>query len=783
MQNSTSRVNLPQPVPAPIARNPRALYVGDTHLPAPTKPGLSAPEGAPNVLIILLDDMGFGASTAFGGPCEMPTAERLAGGGAKFSRFHVNAMCSPTRQSLLTGRNSHAVGMGAICELSTTAPGYTGVRPDSAATLAQVLLANGFNTAAFGKMHQTPMWEVSPSGPFDRWPTSEGFEKFYGFVGPEMNHWDPLLYDGTYPVEPNTNHRPDYHLTEDLADQAVKWLDMQRALGPNKPFFVYMAMGATHAPLHVSDDWRAKYRGAFAMGWDALREQTLARQKAMGVVPEDAMLSPWPDGLPHWDELSPDAKQVAEVYMETYAAMAEHTDAQVGKLIDALQDSGQLDNTLIFYILGDNGASAEGSVNGTLNAERSYSGIDDDTEYLLERLSDVGGPKSYPLYPAGWAVATCTPYQYTKQVASHFGGTRDGMVVHWPAGLKAPGQPRHQWHHVTDLYPTVLDAVGVPAPDSYAGVAQQPVDGTSMLYTFADPLAADRRLTQYFETMGNRAIYHDGWIASVKHRTPWSSGAKPDMRTENWQLYDLTDDWSQAVDVAEQNPDRLARLKELFMMEAARNSVLPIDDRGFERMSPQLAPRPGRDGTADDKMILKHGMTRIYEDAAINLKNCTHRVTATVEVGADGGDGVIVAQGGRFGGWALHIADGTPLYTYNYFGLWSADVEATDRLNPGVHVIELRFDYRGSGMGGNADLELWVDGTPMSSGSLPETVPLVFSSHETLDVATDLGTPVSARYDDRSPAFTGRVVEVELSVSDRAPNDAQRTLNHRVAQQ
>ncbi|MFN3002395.1 arylsulfatase [Mycolicibacterium wolinskyi] len=782
MQNNPSRVNLPQPVPAPSTRNPGALYIHDTELPTPAKPGLPAPTGAPNVLIILLDDMGFGASTAFGGPCEMPTAERLAGGGAKFSRFHVNAMCSPTRQSLLTGRNSHAVGMGAICELSTTAPGYTGVRPDSAATLAQVLLANGFNTAAFGKMHQTPMWEVSPAGPFDRWPTGEGFEKFYGFVGPEMNHWDPLLYDGTYPVEPNKDHDPSYHLSEDLADQAVRWLDMQRALGPNKPFFLYMSMGGTHAPLHVPDSWREKYRGAFAKGWDALREQTLARQKAMGIVPEEAVLSPWPDGLPHWDELSPEAKRVAEVYMETYAAMAEHTDAQIGKVVDALQDSGQLDNTLIFYILGDNGASGEGSVNGTLNADRSYSGIDDEIDYLVEHLDEVGGPKSYPLYPAGWAVATCTPYQYTKQVASHFGGTRDGMVVHWPAGLKAHGQHRHQWHHVTDLYPTVLEAVGVPAPESFAGVAQQPVDGTSMLYTFEDPDAADRRLTQYFETMGNRAIYHDGWIASVKHRTPWSTAAKPDMRTEEWQLYDLTNDWSQAIDVAEQNPDKLARLKELFMIEAARNSVLPIDDRGFERMSPQLAPRPARDNGGEE-MILKHGMTRIYEDAAINLKNCTHRVAATVEVGADGGEGVIVAQGGRFGGWALHIVEGRPVYTYNYFGLWTVDVEAADRLKPGTHVIEMRFDYRGSGMGGNAELALWVDGTPESSGSLAETMPLVFSSHETLDVATDLGTPVSSRYDDMAPDFNGRVVEVKLSVSDRAPDDAERRLNHRIAQQ
>lgn len=753
---------------------PTALDIHKTSIDKMDKPGLKAPTQAPNVLIVLLDDMGFGGPSPFGGPCIMPTAERLAENGLRYSRFHVQAMCSPTRQSLLTGRNCHAVGMGATTEFATSAPGYTGVRPASAATIAQILRGNGYSTAAFGKMHQTPQWEVSAVGPFDRWPTGEGFERFYGFVGPEMNHWDPLLYDGTTPVEPNPNHSPSYHLSENLADKAIEWLQLQRTLSPEKPFFMYFPMGATHAPLHVAAPWRERYRGHFKAGWDELRRTTLARQKALDVVPPDAELSPWPDGVPHWDDLGDDARVVAQAFMETYAAVAEHADVQVGRLIDALVDLEVFSDTLIFYILGDNGASGEGGINGTLNVDRTYSGLLDSVNYLQDHLDEIGGPKSYPLQPVGWSIAMATPYQWTKQVASHFGGTRDGMIVHWPQGIKATNAIRHQWHHVIDILPTVLDVAGIPAPKEYEGIAQQAIDGISLAYTFDDPDTPSRRTTQYFEQLGNRAIYHNGWIASVKHRTPWEMGdvELPDFETEPWQLYDLESDWSQAIDVATSHSEELERLKYLFVVEAARNNVFPLDDRSGERMNADLAPRPDLPGDRKE-MVFGPSARRIYEDAAINVKNRSHRVVARVDLPSGTGNGVIVAQGGRFGGWALHLIDGVPTYTYNYFGLDLTEILGSEPLMPGQHEIEMRFEYDGGGLGKGGAVGLSVASTSIGSGRIPRTVPYLFSSHETLDVGVDLGTPVSWRYDNRPSQFDASVLDVRISVDPGEATDPQ----------
>jgi arylsulfatase A-like enzyme len=768
--DSNNRSSLPSYV-LPEHGGP-AMDVGRQPVSMMNKPGLEAPAKAPNVMIVLLDDMGFGGPSPFGGPCEMATAERLSTDGLRFSRFHVNAMCSPTRQSLMTGRNSHAVGMGAITEFATSAPGYTAVRPESAATIAQILRGNGYSTAAFGKMHQTPQWEVSAVGPFDRWPTGEGFERFYGFVGPEMNHWDPLLYDGTTPVEPNPDHSPDYHLSEDLAEQAISWLQTQNSLAPDKPFFMYLAMGACHTPLHVPPVWRDKYRGKFAHGWDEQREITLARQKELGVVPPETELSPWAEGLPRWADLTTEAREVAEAFMETYAAVAEHVDAQIGRVVDSLEQSGQLDNTLIFYILGDNGASAEGGINGSLNIDRCYSGITDSVEYLREHLDDLGGPHSYPAHPAGWSIAMSTPYQWTKQVASHFGGTRDGMVVHWPAGIVAKGEVRHQWHHVIDVLPTILDVTGIPAPVTHNGIAQQRMDGTSLAYTFDDANASDRRITQYFEMIGNRAMYHDGWIASVKHRTPWEMADTelPDFETEKWQLYNLTADWSQARDVADENPEILERLKRLFLVEAARNNVFPLDDRSGERMNADIAPRPDLPGNRTE-MTFQSGMTRMYEDAVLNVKNRSHRVIAAVELGPDTGNGVIIAQGGRFGGWTLHMVDQRPVYTYNYFGLDCTDVEAREPLGPGGHKIEMHFDYEGGGLGAGGTVRLIANGDVVGEGKVERTAPYLFSSHETLDIGVDLGTPVAPIYDQRSSRFDAEIVEVRVSTQKQHVTD------------
>ena len=479
------------------------------------------PAGAPNVVIVLVDDMGFGASSAYGGPCHMPTADRLADNGLRYSRFHVTALCSPTRQALMTGRNHHSVGMGVTSEMSTSEPGYSGYRPASAATIAQILNGNGYSTAAFGKWHQTPPVEVNASGPFTRWPTGEGFDSFFGFMGAEMNHWYPQLYAGTTPVEPERMPEDGYHLTEDLVDHAIDWLRTQHSLTPDKPFFCYLALGATHAPFHVAPEWIEKYAGRFDAGWDAQREQTLARQKELGVVPETAELAPWADGVPHWDDLDDAARRVAARLMETYAGFAEHADHHVGRLVDTLDDLGVLDDTLVLYLLGDNGASGEGGPEGSIREHLVGHGFADDVDAMDAVLDSIGDATTYAIYPVGWALAMNTPYQWTKQVASHFGGTRDGMVAHWPAGIAARGEIRHQFHHVIDVLPTLLDVAGLPLPQTVNGVVQQPVEGVSMTYSFDDADAVDRRRTQYFEMVGNRGIYHEGWTAVTRHGTPW----------------------------------------------------------------------------------------------------------------------------------------------------------------------------------------------------------------------------------------------------------------------
>ena len=540
------------------------------------------PAGAPNVVVVLVDDMGFGASSAYGGPCRMPTAERLAGDGVRYSRFHVTSLCSPTRQALMTGRNHHSVGMGVTSEMSTLEPGYTGYRPASAATLAQILGGNGYSTAAFGKWHQTPPVEVTASGPFTRWPTGEGFDAFYGFMGAEMNHWYPQLYDGTTPVEPDRLPEDGYHLTEDLVDHAVDWVRTQQTLTPDKPFLTYLALGATHAPFHVPRAWQDRYAGAFDEGWDAVRESTLARQKELGLVPEDAELAPWAAGVPHWDELDPAERRVAARFMETYAGFAEHADHHVGRLVDALEELGVLEDTLVLYLLGDNGASGEGGPEGTVREHLVGHGFADDTAAMDACRDRIGDPTTYPIYPVGWALAMNTPYQWTKQVASHYGGTRDGLVAHWPGGMRARGVVRHQWHHVIDLLPTVLDAAGLPHPELVNGVPQQPVEGTSMRYTFDDPDAPDRRTTQYFEMVGNRGIYHEGWTAVTRHGTPWlmvDAGDRP-FEDDVWELYDTTTDWTQAHDLAAEHAG------------AARRAAGAVRDRG-EPAPGVPARRPG----------------------------------------------------------------------------------------------------------------------------------------------------------------------------------------------
>jgi arylsulfatase A-like enzyme len=725
---------------------------------------LRPPGTAPNVLIVLIDDMGFGASSAFGGPCEMPNAERLAAEGLKYTRFHTTALCSPTRQALLTGRNHHSVGMGCITELATAAPGYNGVRPNSVATIAKVLTYNGYNTAAFGKMHQTPPWETSPSGPFDRWPTGDGFEKFYGFVAGETNQWEPVLFEGTTPVDPPGRPEDGYHLSEDLVDQTISWVSAQRSLTPDKPFFAYLSFGATHAPHHVAREWRERYRGRFDDGWDALRERTLARQKELGVVPQEAELAPWPDEAPHWDQTSPTQQRVAAALMENYAGFATHTDHQVGRLLDALTEMDVLDDTLIFYILGDNGASAEGGLDGCFNEVFALNGMPDTAESMLAQLDKVGGPESYPHYPAEWALATDTPYQWTKQIASHYGGTRNGTIVHWPRGISEHGGIRNQWHHVIDVVPTILEAAGLPEPYSVDGVAQKPIEGVSMQYSFDDAAAAERHTTQYFEMFGNRGIYHHGWTAVTRHRIPWNVGATARPFDEDvWELYDTNTDWSQARDLAATHPDKLAQLKEQFLIEAAKYQVFPLDDRAVERFNPEIAGRPDLLGERTS-MTLYGGMRQLMENTVPNIKNRSHSVTADIEVGDGGGNGVIVVQGGRFAGWSLYVKDGLITYCYNYFGRKRTYIRASEPLHPGRHTVRYEFAYDGGGLGKGGTGLLTIDDVKVVDGRIEATVPMIFSGDETLDLGLDSASPVTDDYPLSGSTFTGTVHSVTIDV-------------------
>ncbi|SDK71274.1 arylsulfatase [Actinopolyspora mzabensis] len=734
----------------------------------------SAPEGAPNVVVVLLDDMGFGAPSAFGGPCEMPTADRLAEGGLRYTRFHVTAVCSPTRQSLLTGRNHHSVGMGVTTEMASAAPGYNGIRPLSAGTMGQILSGNGYNTAAFGKWHQTPARDVSVAGPFDRWPTGEGFEKFYGFLCAEMNHWYPVLFDGTTPVEPDRGPEDGYHLSEDLVDRAIDWVRDQKSLKPETPFFAYLPFGATHAPYHVPKEYRDKYRGRFDHGWDRQREITLERQKELGVVPPETELAPWAEGVPHWDELSEQEQESAASLMELYAGFAEHTDDQIGRLVNELEQQGELDNTLFVYILGDNGASAEGGLGGTLNEHRHASGIPDDAETINRHREELGDATTHAHYPVGWALAMNTPYQWTKQVASHFGGTRDGMIVHWPRGIADRGGIRDQFHHVIDVLPTVLEAAGIPQPDEVNGVTQQPVEGTSMLYSFNDASAAERRRIQYFEMVGNRGIYHDGWMAVTRHGTPWDmvqDGTRHYFDDDRWELYDTNVDWSQAHDLAAEHPGKLRELQQLFLVEASRYNVFPLDDRMTERENPREAGR--RDLHGDRRSITFHASaSRLTEETAPNVKNRSHTLTARIEVPESGADGVLVAQGGRFGGWSLYVHQGRACYAYNYFGLELYRVSTDEPLPTGEHEIVLDFAYDGGGVGMGGIATLHVDGEQRGQQRVGGTIPYYFAFDETFDIGVDRASPVTDDYPPVDNAYTGTLHSVRVDLGDDLHSDS-----------
>lgn len=728
---------------------------------APPRFEIKAPAGAPNVLIVLIDDMGFGMSSAFGGPLRMTAADRLATQGLRYNQFHTTALCSPTRTALLSGRNHHMNNMGSITETATAFPGNTGQRPDNVAPLAEMLRLNGYSTAFFGKNHETAPWEVSPSGPTNRWPTRSGFDKFYGFFGGETDQWNPTLYDGMARTE--TPHYPGYNFMTDMTDNAIAWTKFQKALTPDKPFFTYFAPGATHAPHHVPKEWIDKNKGRFDTGWDKMREETLARQIALGVVPKGTKLAPKPKDIKDWDKLTADEQKLFARQMEVYSGFGEYCDHEIGRLFDAIGEMGQLDNTLIFYIIGDNGTSAEGGMSGMFNEMTFFNGVGETVQEMLTHYDEWGGPGTYPHMAAGWAVAGDTPFMWTKQIPSNYGGTRNGMIVSWPKGIKAKNEVRSQWHHVIDVAPTVLQAASLPEPKSVNGTVQSPIEGVSMAYSFDKSDAASTHKTQYFEIFGNRAIYSDGWFAGTIHRAPWEQLPRRKMQEDIWELYDSRTDFSLTNDLAASNPVKLKELQALFLKEATKYRVLPIDDRLLERVNAATAGRPDLMGERTS-LTLSEGMVGMSENVFINIKNRSLSITADLEIPQGGANGVIIAQAGRFGGWSLYLKDGKPTYCYNFLGLQQFKVSGSEAMAAGKATVRLNFDYDGGGIGKGGMATILVNGKEVGSGRIERTQGMIFSADETAGVGMDDATPVTTDYKERDNSFTGKILKVTVGV-------------------
>jgi len=761
-QPDPSRSVLPHPEPPFRGKIGRTAKESTPDFPKEVQ----APKGAPNVVVILTDDVGFGATSTFGGPVPTPTFDKLAANGLRYNRFHTTALCSPTRAALITGRNHHACASGVIMELGTGYPGYNTLLPRSCGTVAQVLRGNGYNTVWYGKNHNVPDWHSSQAGPFDLWPTGLGFEYFYGFIGGDTDQWHPALFENTRPILPPF-HDPNYILDHDLADRAISWIREQKSLAPDKPFFVYYCPGTAHAPLHAPKEWIAKFKGKFDQGWDQAREETLERQKKMGIVPQDTKLTVRPKEIPAWDSLSDDRKKLYSHMMEVYAAALNYCDTQMGRMFDEIDRLGQLDNTLVIYIQGDNGASAEGTLQGTTNEVGVVANrVPEDLPFLLSMMDKLGSDRTYNHYPVGWAHAMDSPLPWTKQVASHFGGTRNGMVISWPKRIKARGEVRSQFHHVIDVVPTILEATGLPMPESIDGVKQKPIDGVSMVYSFDDGKAKDRHATQYFEMLGNRGIYHDGWLAcTTPLRLPWVTiGTSFNPDDFKWELYHVAEDFSQATNLAAKNPEKLKELQDVFDAEAKKYNVYPLDSSAAERFDPANRPNMTR---GRNVFIFYPGMIRIPEGAAPDVKNKSFSISTDVEIPEGGASGVLATQGGRFGGWGLLVIDGKPLFVYGYSNQprHKYRVASDEKLSPGKHTILFDFAYDGGGVGRGGTGTLSVDGKKVAEGKIERTIPLRFSSDETFDVGEDTGTPVIDDYDDKMPfKFTGKLHKVTIQL-------------------
>jgi arylsulfatase len=682
----------------------------------------------------------------------------------RYTRFHTTALCSPTRAALLTGRNHHSVGMGVITELADAYPGYSGQIPKSAAMVSETLRQNGYSTEYVGKNHQIADWETSISGPYDRWPSLQGFDHFYGFIGGETDQWKPPLFRDTAPVEMEIPKGQEgrYTLNDSLAEEVITYIHAEKSVTPDRPFFVYYAPGATHAPHHAPKEWMDKFKGQFHQGWDRYREDTYQRQLKLGVIPANTNLTPRPKEIPAWDSLSPDQQRLAERLVEAFAAYTAQTDYEVGRVLDALDETGQTDNTLVIWEIGDNGSSIEGTLGGVFNEFVALAGIKEDPDFLMKHIDDIGGPASYNHMPVGWAWAMNTPFQWGKQVASHFGGTRNPLVISWPARIKDKGGLRTQFHHVIDIVPTILEAAHIPQPTDVNGVKQKPIEGISMLYSFDAATAKEQRSTQYFEMFGNRALYHDGWIAAVRHgRLPWESMGSYDFGKDTWELYNIDQDFSESNDLAKDNPQKLKELQDLFLSEAKKYNVLPLDDRFIERGDPHLRPSLIEGRT---KFTYLSGTAHVPESSVANTMNTSFIMTAYVDVPKAGGDGVLVARGGFAGGYSLYVKDGRPTYEYNWFGEARYRVKSSERLAPGPATIRLEFKYDGGGIAKGGVATLFVNDRKVGEGRIDKTEPVRFSANETFDLGMDSASSVSTEY---QPPFryAGMLKKVEIDVA------------------
>jgi len=723
------------------------------------------PRGAPNVLLIMTDDAGYGVSGTFGGVIPTPTLDALAEDGLRYTQFHSTALCSPTRAALITGRNHHSAGFGVIAEQSTGYPGYDSVIGLDNATIGNILKDHGYATSWIGKNHNTPTYAISTSGPFDQWPSGMGFDYFYGFMGGESDQWTPWLFRDHTQIFP-WNDNPNYNMITGMADDAINYLREVDAAAPDKPFFMYYVPGATHAPHQPTQEWIDKFKGKFDMGWNAMRDEIFANQKRLGVIPENTQLTPWPDDLPKWDTLDADSKRMFARQAEVFAAYVAYADHEIGRVIEEVGRQGKLDNTLIIYIEGDNGTSAEGSTIGTAFDLAAIQAINMPVEDQLKYYDVWGGPMTQPHMSVAWSWAFDTPFKWTKQIASHFGGTRQGMVMSWPGHITDPGGVRSQFHHVIDIVPTILEATGIEAPQTFNGIAQKPIEGVSMAYTWAQGAqnVASRRTTQYFEMFGDRALYHDGWIASTTPPAgPWlmGLGKLPDVIDGyNWELYDLSKDFSQFDDLAAKEPDKLRDLQQLFLVEAAKYQVLPLDNSVAARLT---APRPSATAGRDE-FVYTGELSGLPAASAPDPLNRSYTITAEVEVPQGGGEGMLATLGGRFGGYGLYLLEGKPVFTYNLLSLERFRWAGEQALTPGKHSVVFDFTYDGPGFGKGGTGVLSVDGTEVASQTIPHTIPFLATIDESFDVGVDTRTPVDDK-DYKVPfRFTGTLDKLTVEV-------------------